>query len=81
MRAGLEKLAQTKAQVKAVRGKGLLQGLVLEEGIASSVLEKACENKVLILLAGPDVIRILPPLTATKEEIDQLLETLDRCLS
>lgn len=77
---GLEALAQTKSSVKEVRGRGLLQGLVLEEGEAQKVLEAARMRKVLILLAGPNVLRILPPLTATTNEIDQLLDVLDQCL-
>ena len=81
LRTGLEALAQTKRTVLKVRGKGLLQGLVLAEGEAPKVMEAMREHKVLVLLAGPQVLRILPPLTSTEEEVDQFLAALERCLT
>jgi acetylornithine/N-succinyldiaminopimelate aminotransferase len=61
-------------KIEEIRGKGLLQGLVVKE--AAKVVEKAREHHVLILTAGPDVVRILPPLTTTKTEIDQFINIL-----
>lgn len=81
LRTGLEALAQTKRTVLKVRGKGLLQGLVLAKGEAPKVMEAMREHKVLVLLAGSHVLRILPPLTSTEEEVDQFLAALERCLT
>lgn len=80
LRNGLEELARSKPAVKGVRGKGLLQGLVVEPGGAKAVVDAAREQQVLLLLAGPDVVRILPPLTTTTAEIDQLLQVLSAIL-
>lgn len=64
------------SKIKEVRGMGLLKGLVVE-GIAADIVKKAIANQLLILTAGPDVVRILPPLTATKEEINEFIGTLE----
>lgn len=63
--------------IKDVRGKGLLKGLVVE-GNAPDIVQKAIGQKLLILTAGPNVVRILPPLTAVKEEISEFKERLEK---
>ncbi|NLM25202.1 MAG: aspartate aminotransferase family protein [Firmicutes bacterium] len=63
--------------VKEVRGLGLLQGLVVEEK-AGEIINAARDRKLLILFAGSNVIRILPPLTTTKEEIQEAVTILDQ---
>jgi acetylornithine/N-succinyldiaminopimelate aminotransferase len=72
-----------RASPKAVigwRGMGLMIGFVVA-GDPHSYLEKAAQKGLLILSAGSDVIRLLPPLTITDEEIDEgvqiLLDVLD----
>lgn len=75
-----EKLAQLKTKftmIKEIRGKGLLKGLVVE-GNANLIVQKALAENLLILSAGPNVVRILPPLTASTEEIDELIEKLKK---
>ncbi|WP_408010360.1 acetylornithine transaminase [Pseudalkalibacillus sp. A8] len=71
----LEQLKAEFNEVKEVRGKGFLLGMEIS-GQAISILEKAREKNVLILVAGPNVVRILPPLTTTKEEIDYFVGVL-----
>ena len=67
-------------QIQEVRGRGLLCGFVIPEQ-AAAVMEKARGQGVLVLMAGPDVVRILPPLTCTKEEIDHCIRVLDASLA
>ncbi|TLS36860.1 acetylornithine transaminase [Pseudalkalibacillus caeni] len=62
--------------IEEVRGKGLLLGLLIP-GKAADIITAARKEKVLILPAGQDVVRILPPLTATKEEIETFITILD----
>lgn len=62
-------------EIEEVRGRGLLQGIVLKDK-AAQMVQAARERKVLVLMAGPNVVRILPPLTTTKEEIDQFIAVL-----
>lgn len=62
--------------IKEIRGKGLLKGLVVEIN-ALEIVQKAIANHLLILTAGPNVVRILPPLTVTKAEIDEFTVALE----
>lgn len=72
---GLEKLVE-QGKIQAYRGKGLLLGMVVEE--PSKWVDLAFENKLLLISAGTDTIRLLPPLNITSEEIEALLEKLDK---
>lgn len=63
--------------IEGIRGKGLLKGLVVSVN-ALEIVQKAITNKLLILTAGPNVVRILPPLTVTKEEIDEFTKALEK---
>ncbi|GFZ32594.1 acetylornithine aminotransferase [Clostridium zeae] len=64
--------------VKEVRGKGLMLGIELE-GESKDVQEKALAKGILTLTAGAKVLRLLPPLTITEEEIKAGLEVLKEC--
>lgn len=59
----------TMPQVELVRGKGLMLGIKLRDMDAHEVLVKCAEQGLLILTAK-ELVRFLPPLTITKEEID-----------
>lgn len=73
---GLIKLKNESQQIKEVRGKGFLLGLLID-GKAIDLVHKAREeHHLLLVVAGPDVLRILPPLTTTKAEMDYALEVL-----
>ncbi|WP_026675430.1 acetylornithine transaminase [Alkalihalobacterium bogoriense] len=61
--------------VKEVRGKGLMVGIECTENV-TEILKKLREQQILVLNAGPNVIRLLPPLTVTKEEIDFVIEKM-----
>ncbi|MBC1513279.1 acetylornithine transaminase [Listeria booriae] len=58
-----------------IRGKGLMFGIELETE-AMEVVKSLQEAGVLTLTAGPNVLRILPPLTVTKAELEQVAEKL-----
>jgi acetylornithine/N-succinyldiaminopimelate aminotransferase len=63
--------------IKDIRGLGLLKGIVVETN-ALEIVQKAITNQLLILTAGPNVVRILPPLTVTKEEINEFIKALEK---
>jgi acetylornithine/N-succinyldiaminopimelate aminotransferase len=67
-------------KTRAARGRGLLQGLVLE-GDATPVVEKARARGVLLTVAGGTVVRFAPPLVVSKEEIDEAVAILDAVLA
>ena len=85
LKEGLLKLAEKfHNDMSGVRGMGLIQGFVIKEEskITSQVIiEEAIKQGLLLISAGPKVIRIVPPLVITKKEIDLLLEKLDIVLS
>lgn len=72
----LEGLAETKDTVKECRGIGLLQGLELTEPVAPYI-KKAMEKGVILMGAGANVIRLVPPLVIEKEHIDELISILE----
>lgn len=65
--------------IEGVQGKGLLLGLKVKTD-PKKILDKCFENKLMLISAGKDVIRILPPLNVTKEEIDAAIDILDKSL-
>ncbi|MCG7335900.1 acetylornithine transaminase [Sporosarcina sp. ACRSM] len=58
-----------------VRGSGLLLGIECEEDV-QSFIQQAEEAGLLVVQAGPKVIRLLPPLTVSKTEIDEAIAIL-----
>lgn len=63
-----------------LRGRGLMIGAALTseyQGKAAAFSELARRFGVLVLIAGPDVLRFVPPLTVTAEELDTGLNRLD----
>lgn len=62
------------------RGKGLMQGLVLEGKLVGEVVTKAIENGLLVISAGSNVLRLVPPLVITEADIDEMIEKLEKSL-
>ncbi len=60
------------------RGKGLMQGLVVEGRPVGDVITKALENGLIVISAGSNVLRFVPPLIITKEQIDEMIEKLQK---
>ena len=56
-----------------------MQGLVLTTPVGETV-NKAIENGLLVISAGSDVLRMVPPLTITKENVDEMIEILRKSL-
>lgn len=76
----LDTLVQKYDMIQERRGMGLMQGLVFDRPVAPYINE-ALEQGLLLINAGSDIIRIIPSLIVTKENVDQMIEILDRCLS
>jgi len=68
------------AQVRVVRGRGLLIGLELR-GRARPVVAALREHGVLTLTAGLGVLRLLPPLVITRDQCDEVLAAVREVLS
>ncbi len=68
--------------VECARGRGLLQALVLREGVdARKVMSAIQESGVLLTIAGGQALRFSPPLIITRAELEEGIEVLERSLA
>ena len=67
-------------KIREIRGLGLMIGIELKEK-AGPYVQKLMDNGVIALLAGATVIRLLPPLVISENEIDKVVSILDEILS
>ncbi|MEB3338269.1 MAG: aspartate aminotransferase family protein [Leptolyngbyaceae bacterium] len=85
LRTGLAAIAQQYPQfIAEVRGWGLINGLELKAEVAltsSEVVKGAIAQGLLLVPAGPKVIRFVPPLIVTEMEIDQALQAISRVMA
>ena len=65
--------------VKERRGMGFMKGLVVIKS-TRDIMDKALKEGLVILTAGKDVLRFLPPLVITKEHIDEFKEKMKKVL-
>ena len=62
------------------RGKGFMQGLVVTGKPVGQVVKKALDNGLIVMSAGADVIRLVPPRVIEKSDIDEMAEKLGKAL-
>jgi acetylornithine/N-succinyldiaminopimelate aminotransferase len=68
--------------VECARGRGLLQALVLREGVdARKVMSAVQESGVLLTIAGGQALRFSPPLIITRAELEEGVQLLERALA
>ncbi|MFI8479473.1 aspartate aminotransferase family protein [Pseudomonas sp. NPDC078700] len=83
-KAKLEQIGQQYGVFTEVRGMGLLIGCVLSEawkGKAKTILEAAAAENVMVLQAGPDVVRFAPSLVVDDADIDEGLARFERAVA
>ena len=76
----LDELAAKHDCIKERRGKGLMQGLELSGKPVGEVITAAREKGLLVISAEHNVLRMLPPLVITKEDVDKAVAIIDSCL-
>ena len=76
----LDELVEKYDCFTARRGKGFMQGLVVAGRPVSEITSKALENGLLVISAGSDVLRLVPPLVITEKDIDEMIEKLEKSL-
>lgn len=69
-------LALGSPAIHDVRGMGLMLGIVVDEGKHTAFANRLIEKGVLVLTAGSSIVRLLPPLTITREELDEALAVM-----
>ena len=79
-KAELDELVEKYDCLAARRGKGFMQGLVVTGCPVGEVINRAIENGLLVISAGSDVLRMVPPLVITKDDIDEMIEKLEKAL-
>lgn len=77
----LDELVEASDVFTTRRGKGLMQGLVVKDGIKpGDIVNKALDNGLIVITAGSNVIRMVPPLVITKAHVDEMIEKLQKSL-
>ncbi|WP_375340384.1 aspartate aminotransferase family protein [Lacrimispora amygdalina] len=76
----LEKLKDKYEIITARRGLGLIQGLEFTVPVSSIISQALIEQKLVIISAGTNIIRFVPPLIIEKEHVDEMVEKLSAVL-
>ena len=75
-RQGLEQLKEKHSVIREIRGKGLMIGVELKFEVRDILME-GIEKGLLLLYSGRNILRLLPPLVITEEDVTKSLEILD----
>ena len=79
-RDGLEKLKEKHNMIREIRGKGLMIGVEMKFEVRD-ILMGLIKEGVLMLYSGRNILRILPPLVITEEDVTKVLHALDTILT
>lgn len=77
LRSKLTVLKEKYGLINEIKGMGLLIGISINGENYKALVNKCFEKGLLVVTAGSDVVRLLPPLNVTKEEIDEALALLE----
>ena len=75
----LDELAARYDSIETRRGIGLMQGLVFREP-AGGIIQAALDKGLILINAGPNIIRFVPPLVIGREHVDEMIAILQSCL-
>ena len=75
----LEELVSKYSFITERRGLGLLQGLVFDRPV-NEMIVKALKEGLVLINAGTNIIRFVPPLVIEEKHIDDMIEILEKCL-
>lgn len=76
----LEEFGRSHGCVTGHRGKGLMQGLEFDRPVADIVNKALLEQRLVLISAGANVIRFVPPLIITEHHVDEMIEKLGGAL-
>ena len=79
-REGLEKLKENHTMIREIRGKGLMIGIEMKFEVRD-ILMGLIKKGVLMLYSGRNILRILPPLVITEDDVTKVLHALDSVLT
>lgn len=75
----LDELAARYDSIETRRGIGLMQGLVFREPVGR-IIQAALDKGLILINAGPNIIRFVPPLVIGREHVDEMIAILQSCL-
>ena len=75
----LDELAKEYADIKCRRGAGLMQGLEFYKPVGDIII-KAMDAGLILINAGSHIIRFVPPLVIGKQDVDDMIAILKKCL-
>ena len=75
----LDELAAKYDCIETRRGAGLMQGLVFKCPVGA-IINKALEKGLILINAGTNIIRFVPPLVITKDNVDEMIQILTPCI-
>lgn len=75
----LDEIKNSHDDIIAHRGVGLMQGLEFNHPVAD-IINKALEKGLVLINAGSNIIRFVPPLVITKDDVDKMADILNECL-
>ncbi len=76
----LDELKEKYGFIKERRGTGLMQGLVFDEPVGG-IINRALENGLILINAGANIIRFVPPLIITTENVDEMISILEQSIN
>lgn len=75
----LDELKERHSCILERRGAGLMQGLVFDHPVRE-IIDRGLEEGLILINAGADIIRFVPPLIITHKHIDEMIDILDDCI-
>jgi len=75
----LDRLAEEYDEIETRRGAGLMQGLVFKKPVGE-IITRALDAGLILINAGTDIIRFVPPLIISKKDVDDMIDILRKCL-
>ncbi len=75
----LEELKDRHGCIVERRGTGLMQGLKFDRPVGEYI-SRALEKGLILINAGADIIRFVPPLIITKDDVNRMIDILDGCI-
>lgn len=75
----LDELVLTCDDMEFRRGSGLMQGIVCKKPVAD-IINKALDEGLVLINAGQNILRFLPPLIICKQDVDEMIAKLKKCI-
>ena len=79
LEAKLDMLVEEYDCIMERRGAGLMQGLIFDRPVGE-IITKAMKKGLILINAGSDILRFVPPLIITKEHVNEMISILRTCI-